>query len=83
MTRIEIRNKIIPIFSGVMFIELEEINEDQPLWSQQGIDELDILEFLSVIDEVFGTNLFKDESIDFYSLTMEYLIYRIEHEVNN
>ena len=83
MTRQEIENRISPIFSGIMFIDLEEIDNSCPLWAQQGIDELDILELFDAIDDEFGTNLFQNRDIDIYLMTIEDLYNLIEREINN
>lgn len=82
MTRPEIENRISPIFSDVMSMDIEEIDNSHPLWGQMGIDELDILEWFSTIDDELGTNLFQNGDIDIYFFTIKDLYNLIEREVN-
>lgn len=82
MTREDIENKTKPIFSAVMYIDPEEIDDSRPLWMQQGIDELDILELLEAIDEEFGTNLWGNDEIDLLKVSLEDLYNIIEQAIN-
>lgn len=82
MTRPEIENRISPIFSDIMYMNIEEIDNSHPLWGQEQIDELDILELFSAIDDELGSNLFQNRDIDIYRFTIEDLYNMIEREVN-
>jgi len=82
MTRQEIENKISSIFSDVMCMDIEEIDDSSPLWMQQTIDELDILELLEAIDEEFGTNLWGNDEIDLLKVSLEDLYILIERETS-
>lgn len=82
MTRPEIENRISPIFSDIIYMNIEEIDNGHPLWGQEQIDELDILELFSAIDDELGSNLFQNRDIDIYRFTIEDLYNMIEREVN-
>lgn len=84
MNKQEIENKISPIFSVVMWLDIEEIDVNSPLFAQHGIDEIDILDLLKAIDKEFDTHLFyDDQNIDLLKVSIEDIVTLVEQEVNH
>lgn len=65
-----------------MFIDIIVIDNSRPLFEPLVIDELDIFELLEAIDKEFGTNLWDNQDIDQYRVSIDDLITLIEQEVN-
>lgn len=82
MTREEIEKEVSSFISDIMSVDIEDIDTNRPLWGQNGIDELDILDLQYSIDDEFGTNLYSNDEIDLLRVSLEDLYNLIEQEVN-
>lgn len=82
MTKQDIKDRINLFFPDIMCAHMEDIDENRPLWEQQIIDELDILELLAAIDEEFGTHLYGNRGINLLRVSLEDIVTLVEQELN-